>query len=57
MNIKNLLPVKSLCLDFPLRENYLAQIVVPADITALEAVRLTDFIKTLPQPSTAIKEV
>lgn len=37
----------SLVLSFPLRPNYLAQIVVPRDLTTREAERLRKFIESL----------
>lgn len=40
----------SICNDFPLRPDYLAQIVVPRDMTEREAERLCEFIKSLVQP-------
>jgi hypothetical protein len=39
----------NLALPFPLRPNYLAQIVIPRDMTTDEADRLCAFIKTLAQ--------
>lgn len=43
---------KSVCNDFPLRLDYLAQVVVPRDMTAQEAERLCEFIRSLAQPTT-----
>lgn len=40
----------SICNDYPLRPDYLAQVVVPRDMTELEAERLCAFIKTLARP-------
>lgn len=40
----------SLALPFNLRPGYLAQIVVPLDMTKQEAERLCAFIKSLAQP-------
>lgn len=40
----------SICNDFPLRPGYLAQIVVPRDMTTVEAARLAEFIKALALP-------
>lgn len=36
-----------LSLDFPLRKDFLAQVVVPRDMTSAEANRLSAFVKTL----------
>lgn len=42
----------SLCLPFPMREGkYLAQIVIPRDMTKAEAERLCAFIRSLIAPS------
>jgi hypothetical protein len=38
---------KPLCLDFPMRPDFLAQIVVPRDMTKREAERLSAMIVTL----------
>jgi len=43
----------ALCLDYPLRRDFLAQLVVPQDLTELEARRLCAFIATLPIPDSA----
>jgi hypothetical protein len=44
-------PVKSLCLDFPIREGaYLCQLVVPRDLSEYEARRLAAFVMTLAIP-------
>ena len=39
-----------LALDFPLRPDFMAQVVVPRNLTAAEAKRLCAFLLTLPQP-------
>ena len=38
---------KPLVLDYPLRSNYMAQIVIPPDLTTEEALRLCAFIDAL----------
>ena len=38
------------CLEYPLRKYFIAQVVVPRDITYLEALKLCAFIKTLVAP-------
>lgn len=43
----------SVCNDYPLRPDYLAQVVVPQDMTEREAERLCEFIKAMAQPSRA----
>lgn len=43
-------PVPSIANDYPLRPDYMAQIVVPRDMTEREAERLCEFIKSLAQP-------
>lgn len=48
---------KSLCLPFPLRPGYEAQIVIPRDLTRSEADRLCVFVMSLAQaPSTPPQE-
>ena len=42
--------VRWLALNFPLRPDFLAEIVVPFDLTPREAERLAAFIKALPMP-------
>lgn len=42
-----------LCLDFPMRPDFLAQIVVPRHMTLAEAKRLCAFIETLVTPDSA----
>lgn len=37
----------SLCLPFPLRPGFLAQIVIPRDMTEAEANRLCEFVHSL----------
>lgn len=44
------LRVRSLCLDFPLRPDYLVQLVLPRDMTVKETARLCEFIRTLALP-------
>jgi len=39
-----------LCLDYPLRRNFNAQLVLPRDLTELEAKRLCAFVMTLVGP-------
>lgn len=41
----------SLCYDYPLRPDFLAQLVVPRDISRAEAKRLCAFIETLAIPA------
>ena len=41
--------------DFPM-DKYLAQLVLPRDMTEHEAARLAAFVKTLPSPSAALDE-
>jgi hypothetical protein len=36
---------KSLCYDYPLRPDYLVQLVIPRDLTQREADRLCEFIQ------------
>lgn len=49
-------PVRTVCLPFPLRPGYLAQVLVPADMTRAEANRLEAFIMSLAQPDPKPKE-
>lgn len=42
----------SLCLDFPLRPDFMAQVVVPKDMTSAEAKRLRGFLLSLAVPTT-----
>jgi hypothetical protein len=42
-----------LCLPFPLRPDFLAQLVVPLDMTKAEADRLSAFVASLVVPSQA----
>lgn len=44
---------QSLCFSYPLRGDFLAQLVVPRNLTATEAKRLCAFIETLPIPDSA----
>jgi hypothetical protein len=37
-----------LCIDFPMRKGFLAQVVVPANMSPVEAKRLCAMINTLP---------
>jgi hypothetical protein len=56
MRVKKREPVDtaSTCYEYPLRPDYLAQLVLPREITVIEAARLCDFIRTLViEPSTA----
>jgi hypothetical protein len=39
-----------ICHEFPLREKFLAQAVLPRDLTAFEAAKLCAFVMTLVQP-------
>lgn len=39
--------IPALCLDYPLRPQFLAQLVVPRDMNTAEAKRLCAFIETL----------
>lgn len=39
-----------MCYDFPLRPTFLAQAVLPRDMTSQEAARLCAFIMALAQP-------
>lgn len=39
--------IPSVCLEYPLRPDYLAQLVLPQDLTLREAQRLCEFIRTL----------
>jgi len=48
-----MITTKSLCFDFPLRQDYLAQIVIPIDMTFIEAKRLCAFIESLTMPNDA----
>jgi hypothetical protein len=41
---------RSICLPFPLRKGYLAQILVPMDMTKAEADRLCAFVQSLAKP-------
>jgi hypothetical protein len=43
----------SICNDFPLRPGYLAQVVIPRDMTQAEAARLAEFIKSMALPDSA----
>jgi len=38
---------QSLCYEYPLRPNYLVQLVLPRDLTVSEAARLCGFIRAL----------
>lgn len=38
---------KSLCMPFPLRPNFMAQVIIPRDMTKAEADRLCNLIMTL----------
>jgi len=40
----------SLALDYPIRKDFLAQVIVPRDLTVEEAQRLCEFVKTLASP-------
>lgn len=40
----------ALCMPFPIRSHFMAQIVVPRDMTAAEAERLCVFVRTLAEP-------
>jgi hypothetical protein len=42
--------MKVLCHQFPLRTNYLVQVVIPADMTKEEAARLVAFVMSLTTP-------
>ncbi len=37
-------------MSFPLRVDFIAQIVIPVDLTQSEAARLSAFLKTLAKP-------
>lgn len=41
---------KWLCLDFPLRSDFTAQVVIPANMTTAEAERLKKFLESLVIP-------
>lgn len=43
-------PIAALCYEFPLRLPFMAQIVVPRDLTSEEAERLCAFIRALTVP-------
>lgn len=45
---------QSLALPFPLRPNYLAQIVIPRDMTKMEADRLCAFVISLARSEVAL---
>jgi hypothetical protein len=46
-----LLPaVKGMAYDFPLRPGFLAQVVLPLDLTMLEAKRIAAFVESLAIP-------
>ena len=55
MNIKTpvISQLKTLVMIFPLRDNYIAQILIPADLTETEADRIAKFIKTIPMKGTS----
>ena len=40
---------KRMCFDYPLRPGFLAQVVLPRDMTSAEATRICAFIQTLAQ--------
>jgi hypothetical protein len=40
----------SFCAEYPLRDDFTAQVVIPRDMTAQEAVRMYHFIMSLAQP-------
>jgi hypothetical protein len=42
---------RSVCHHFPMRPGYLAQVVLPADLTTAEAKRLQDFLMSLVIPA------
>jgi hypothetical protein len=46
---------KTLCVEFPLRPGYRAQVVIPVDMTHAEAERLQAFIRSLAQDDTDAK--
>lgn len=45
----------SVCLPFPIRPDFLAQIVIPRDLSQVEADRLCAFVKVLALPDDADK--
>lgn len=45
--MKAVTPIPTLCLDFPLRPDFLAQLVIPREMYEYEAKRLCAFIMTL----------
>ena len=47
--------IPSICYEYPLRPDYTAQLILPRELTAMEAARLVHFIKTLViEPGTAL---
>ncbi len=48
--------VGSLCFEYPLRPDYLAQLVLPRDMTKSEADRLCALIRSLVQPESTEPE-
>lgn len=49
--MSELRPTTSICNSYPLRPGYMAQVVVPRDMTQLEADRLCAFIRAMAQPT------
>jgi hypothetical protein len=50
-------PVPTLCLDFPLRSDFLVQIVIPREMYEYEAKRLCAFIMTLALKGAPVIEI
>lgn len=49
-------PTRVLIYDIPLRPDFIAQIVVPRDLTTLEAKRMRDFLAALAVPESQTGE-
>ena len=50
--------MRTVCYEYPLRLNpwWMAQVVLPSDLTSQEAERICAFILTLAQPSSSTSE-
>lgn len=48
-------PSPGIAYDYPLRSNFLANLLLPRDLTALEAEKLKAFVGTLPLPEQATR--
>jgi hypothetical protein len=46
-----------LAMRFPLRPDFVAEIIIPRDLTSAEADRLAAFIKAIPPPTPSVSEI